>query len=116
MHRGCEVLQATDIVTGDPVLRVIGEVDAATAHVFEEALLSVPSSHSGTLVVDLAQVGFMSAAGVRLLIDAKTRREATGRSLRLLHPSPGVVMVLKAAGVEHLFDIEDCDGRSPAGR
>jgi anti-sigma B factor antagonist len=116
MQRGCEVLQATDMVTGDPVLRVIGEVDAATAPVFEDALLSVPTNRGRTLVVDLAQVGFMSAAGLRLLIDAKMRWEATGRSLRLRRPSPGVLMVLRAAGVEHLFSIEDCDGRSSAGR
>jgi len=116
MYRGCEVFLSTDVVTGDLVVRVIGEVDAATVAVLEDALESVLPHESPVLVIDLANVDFMSAAGLRLLIDTNDRLRRAGRSLSLRHPSSGVSMVLRAAGVEHLFDIERRNGTQSPGR
>ena len=116
MHRGCEVHLSTDVVTGDPVLRVVGEVDVSTASVLADALHGVTPDERHKLVVDLASVGFMSAAGLRLLLDANTRLRSTGHSLLLRHPSSAVSTVLSAAGVEHLFEIERGDSVGSPGR
>jgi anti-sigma B factor antagonist len=116
MPRGCEVHVSTDVVTGAPLLRVIGEVDAATADIFQDALSSVIPNDGTTVVVDLSDVDFMSAAGLRILLDANSRWVASGRSLVLRTPSSGVLLVLRAAGVEHLFEIDFGDATTTPGR
>lgn len=50
-------------------LVLAGDLDAATAHVFA----AVVAPLSGAVVVDLSEVGFLSCAGVRALLDAHER-------------------------------------------
>ncbi|ATY11332.1 STAS domain-containing protein [Amycolatopsis sp. AA4] len=47
----------------------VGDLDAATAHVFAAALAPL----AGPVVVDLSGVAFLSCAGVRVLLDAHER-------------------------------------------
>ena len=50
-------------------LAPVGDLDAATAHVFASALAPL----TGPVVVDLSGVAFLSCAGVRALLDAHER-------------------------------------------
>ncbi|MFE3174936.1 STAS domain-containing protein [Amycolatopsis sp. NPDC059090] len=50
-------------------LAPVGDLDAATAHVFEEAVAPL----TGPVVVDLSGVAFLSCAGVRALLAAHER-------------------------------------------
>lgn len=50
-------------------LALVGDLDAATAHVFEAVVAPLTDS----VVVDLSGVAFLSCAGVRALLDAHER-------------------------------------------
>ena len=52
-----------------PVLRVVGELDIATADQLRGALVEALATHR-TLVVDMAGVTFVDASGLRVIIDA----------------------------------------------
>lgn len=50
-------------------LAPVGDLDAATVHIFEAAVAPL----TGPVVVDLSGVAFLSCAGVRALLDAHER-------------------------------------------
>ena len=94
---------------GIRVLTLVGDIDAATVSILDEALAT-----GGRLVVDLTRVAFLSCAGVRSLLQADARTElavvlgghAVTRSLeatgadRLLKIHPGVELALASLALE----------------
>ncbi|MEU5266813.1 STAS domain-containing protein [Amycolatopsis sp. NPDC021455] len=60
------------------VVEVGGEVDLSTAPLLETALAEHVRACPGVLRVDLGQVGFLGAAGLRALVRAQRDAEAAG--------------------------------------
>ncbi|RSM44643.1 anti-sigma factor antagonist [Amycolatopsis balhimycina DSM 5908] len=60
------------------VVEVGGEIDACTAPLLEAALAEHVRACPGVLRVDLGQVGFLGAAGLRTLVRAHRDAEAAG--------------------------------------
>ncbi|MEV0674949.1 STAS domain-containing protein [Actinosynnema sp. NPDC050436] len=79
------------------VVAVRGEIDAASAVRLGEELLGLPPG--GPVVVDLREVGHLSAAGVRVL-----RGLAGGGRLAVV-VGPAAALVLRAAGGHDVFDL-----------
>lgn len=55
------------------VLSVGGEIDAATAPLFESAIATVLMEHPAALVIDLSAVDFMGSLGLRILERTKEK-------------------------------------------
>ena len=71
-------LLKTEFIEGDPpVLRVDGEIDLSTADLFRTALEDAVSTHPN-VVVDLARVSFLDAAGLRVLVQVAATRNGAG--------------------------------------
>lgn len=89
---------------------VAGEVDLATrdrlAAVLTRALTELRPAR---LVVDLARVPFMDAAGLGVLMAARRRAERTGVGLAVAHPSPMITLLLRLTGLLALLDQETPD-------
>jgi anti-sigma B factor antagonist len=92
---------------GTRMLRLIGEIDEATIAVYQEEIgaeRSLVATADGTIdVIDMAEVTFLSSAGVRFLI--QQTREARGRGCRptlkgLTNPAR---RTLQMTGVTSLF-------------
>jgi anti-sigma B factor antagonist len=66
---------------GSSVVRVVGEMDIASAELLESTLRSLAQRSRGRIVVDLSQVTFMDSAGLRTLVRARERMDACGRWL-----------------------------------
>jgi anti-sigma B factor antagonist len=95
---------------GVRVLTLVGDVDAATVDVLDEAL-----AVGHRLVADLSRVAFLSCAGVRSLLQAHARAdlavvvadhavarslEVTGADLELaIHPSAAEALAVLSADV-----------------
>ena len=75
-----------------------GELDLATASALDEALVDCDQDRSGRIVVDLADVPFIDAAGLRVLIEARQRRHDAGGELLIARPSRQVARLLEIAG------------------
>jgi anti-anti-sigma factor len=102
------------IAEGTPsVFHVAGDLDLATAGRFGAALQQALSADS-TLVLDLAEVTFVDAAGLRAILQAAQCRDGEG-PLTLVNASR-VVRLLEVVGLEGLPSIELRDGDAERGR
>jgi anti-anti-sigma factor len=95
-------VHVADVVT----VRVAGEVDAHTAPLFAAALRAgyAAVEHHDSLVVDLTDVRFFSAAGLTQLLT--TRQRCRERRLPLLVVAPdSVLRPLRLTRLDDLFDL-----------
>jgi anti-sigma B factor antagonist len=92
-------------VAGEIDLSTIGELEAAIAHA--EDLLVAHGRRPGTVVIDLGEVTFLGAEGLRGLVAAENRRAEAGGSLRVVAPGGGNMIrrLLDLSGVGALLDL-----------
>lgn len=81
-----------------------GRIDSMNAHQLGEALTHEIDSGRVHIVLDLANVDYMSSAGLREIVSALKKVRGTG-DLRLSQPSPRVQEVLEMAGLDTIFQI-----------
>ncbi|MDQ7807025.1 STAS domain-containing protein [Amycolatopsis sp. A133] len=80
---------------GIRVLTLVGDIDAATVGILDEALAT-----GDRLVADLSRVAFLSCAGVRSLLQANARTE-----LAVVLGSHAVARSLEATGADVVLKI-----------
>ncbi len=84
---------------------VNGRVDSLNAGELGLSLSSAIDDGSTQIVLDLAQVAYMSSAGLRELVSAFKKVRRISGDLRLAQPSPRVQEVLEMAGLDTIFQI-----------
>src|SRR4051812_37131796 len=93
---------------GDPVvLALAGEVDVATTELLAVELTAAITAGRtpGAIVVDLAEVSFLSAAGVGLFLAARNQAAARRITLRVATGSTSIVSrALEACGALAVLD------------
>lgn len=90
--------------SGVAVLKPAGRIDSATAGEFEKRLVAAVGN-SNRVVVDMAQLGYISSAGLRaLLVAAKKARPGGGR-IALAAMAPAIREVFDLSGFSSLFEI-----------
>ena len=95
---------------GAVVIAPAGELDLAGAPILERAVQEAAHSGSSPLVLDLKDLTFIDAAGLRALMRAD---EALGGRLVVRSPGPDVLRVLIIAGADQRLCLEP--RRSPTG-
>lgn len=93
------------------IVTVSGEVDADNAHLIPELVDCLPDNQLQRLVLDLAQVTLLGAAGVEALLRVRDSVAVKGGQLILRNPSPTVSTVLAGTRVARGFHIHT---RQPA--
>jgi stage II sporulation protein AA (anti-sigma F factor antagonist) len=90
--------------TEDPYgVRLIGEIDMATAPALSEALLAAVAG-ANAITVDMSDVTFMDSSGLQAILAAAA--EATAEEpLVVKDPSPAVLRVMELVGVEQMPQI-----------
>jgi anti-anti-sigma factor len=86
---------------GMTTVRLRGEVDMATAAALEWALERT-IDRGGDLVVDVGELTFIDAAGLRALARVDERLREHDRRLRLERASPQLRRLLGVLGLSHL--------------
>lgn len=94
-------------VPGGLVVGAKGRIDSSTAAGFEEELQGALAQAPDALIVELAQVEYMSSAGLRVLLMIAKRCKAEHRRMILCAMSPGIREVFDISGFSAIFDIED---------
>ena len=87
------------------IISFSGDLDAQTAgqaHAFIDGQLDGSQQQ---VVVDLSQVGFMSSAGIRVLLDLLRKNRRMGGDLCLAATQPGVQRTLELAGMERVLEV-----------
>ncbi|HVM07710.1 MAG TPA: STAS domain-containing protein [Acidimicrobiales bacterium] len=97
-----------DIAGDGPVVvaRVVGELDAATAPVLDEALRRVEDERQPPeLVVDLSAVGFLDSSGLSVLVAHHKRLRVREASFVVASPSSGIRRIFSIAGLDGVLTI-----------
>ena len=81
---------------------LVGRFDAAEA----DRALQVFRGLSGPLVVDCAELDYVSSAGIAVFMDTYKRLSTGGHSLRLVNLTPRVRNVFTYAGLDKLLGIQ----------
>ena len=88
------------------IAEIFGRVDTTTAPEFQKLITDVLTEKPTRLVLDCAQLEYISSAGLRaLLIIAKTAK-AAGINVNLCALTDFVVDVLATSGFDSFFDIK----------
>lgn len=86
------------------LVEVSGRIDSSNANQLGEALSTQIDDGNKQMVLDLAQVDYMSSAGLREIVSALKKVRGAG-DLRLSQPSVRVREVLEMAGLDTIFQI-----------
>jgi anti-sigma B factor antagonist len=102
---------AVERTGGAVLLRVVGDLDLASADELRESAAAALASPGCTrLIVDLADVRFMDSTGLGALVDLRNHSLARHVRLVLGAPSDRVLEVLRLTAMEAVFDIAPDDG------
>jgi anti-sigma B factor antagonist len=85
------------------IVRLAGELDIVTAPELENALRSANSE----IIVDLADLTFVDASGLRVLASAGTREERRGDRLVVVNANPLAQRMFELTGLDHLLSGSD---------
>ena len=105
-------MEALDIHTAmdgpTALLRVEGELDAATAPVLEEALRRAANEGANErLVLDFSNLTFVDSAGLSVLVAAHKRLQRDGAELVVAAPSAAVRRLFDIAGLDRVLTITE---------
>ena len=90
---------------GQAVIQLHGKLDANTTMIVEQTLLSEIASGQKHLVLDCANMDFISSAGLRSLLLAVKKMKAAGGMIGLAALQPNVKEVFDISGFSALFTI-----------
>ena len=88
------------------VLHATGRVDRNTASELQEPLLRAAEAPTGAVELDLAEVSYMSSAGLRVLLQAAKALQKRRERLRLVNVPSQIYNVLNLAGFTSFIDIK----------
>jgi anti-sigma B factor antagonist len=91
------------------LVRLAGELDAATAPPLVGFLRDTTARNPAHLVLDLAGVRFLASAGIRIIMSAMQNEDGIRGQLHLIGvtDNPAVARALDLTGVRPLLDIHD---------
>ena len=94
------------IVVGDDgqrIVRVSGDVDLSTAPLLEQQLKELLEDGAREIVLDIADLRFIDAAGLSVLVRAADRLRRCDGELQLRSPSRSVRKTLQITGLDTVF-------------
>jgi anti-sigma B factor antagonist len=93
--------KAVDVLT----LSLFGKLDATTAKIFEEKILTQIESGDRRIVIDLAQLDYISSAGLRVFIIAGKRLTSANGKMVLCSLKDSVKEIFDIAGFLSIFSV-----------
>ena len=90
---------------GGRTLRVVGEIDLATAGLLHSRVMEQLKQSPPLLSLDLSAVGFLGSSGLAVLVEVRTEAQRRDVVLRLVTNSRAVLRALTATGLLDLFDV-----------
>ena len=86
---------------GSAVVRVVGEIDIATADAVRTAISGAMDHNPSRLVIDMGAVSFMDSSGIAVLLEAAQRTDA----VLIRRPSNAVRRVIETTGLAEVLPI-----------
>ncbi|GLY88293.1 STAS domain-containing protein [Actinoallomurus iriomotensis] len=92
-------------IRGHTVLAISGELDIASTSALQDRITSVLDDTVMPLIIDLSDVSFCDASGLRMLVTVRRRAHDRGRAMALSGPRPNVRRLLRITGFDQTFPI-----------
>jgi len=92
---------------GITVFELKGRIDTQGAVEMDKALQAAVAAGKHKMVLDMAEVSYISSAGLRTLADVVTRNREAGGDLKLVSLSRKVLRVLRIIGFDRFFALYD---------
>ena len=92
---------------GVTVFEIDGRIDTQGAVDLDLALEAAVAGGKHRMVLDFAQVAYISSAGLRTLADVVTRNREAGGDLKLVAVNPKVLRILRIIGFDRFFSLYD---------
>jgi anti-anti-sigma factor len=92
---------------GVTVFEMDGRVDSQGALEMDAALQAAVTEGKHKMVLDMAEVTYISSAGLRTLADVVTRNREAGGDLKLVAVNRKVLRVLRIIGFDQFFALHD---------
>ena len=83
-----------------------GVLDGHTSYSFSQSLIGLLRGATRKVIVDCADLTYISSAGIGVLVRTQLRLQAAGQSLTLTNVQPRVRAVLHFAALEPFFGLE----------
>ena len=87
------------------ILTVSGRIDTSTSTEFEETIKDLIDNSQFNLVVDFANVDFLSSSGLRILVTTRKKLHEMSGDIVLANPSQRARDSIEIAGLDKLFAI-----------
>ncbi|MGB2819929.1 MAG: STAS domain-containing protein [Phycisphaerae bacterium] len=87
------------------VVRMRGSAGMREADYLRDQLELLAESAVRTIVLDLAELEFISSAGLGAILSARAKARPHGGEIRLINPRPFVLRILETTRLDHLFAI-----------
>jgi anti-anti-sigma factor len=92
---------------GVTVFTLEGRVDTQGAVDMDMALNAAVEEGKANMVLDMAEVSYISSAGLRTLADVVTKNREAGGDLKLVALNRKVLRVLRIIGFDRFFSLYD---------
>lgn len=89
------------------ICHISGKLDSNTASVVEKNLRDAINSGNKKIVLDLRGLEYLSSAGMRVLLQANKRIEASHGEMVLSALNGKVLEIFAIAGLDHFFVLSD---------
>ena len=113
-------IPAFDLVTSRTddaaVVRVIGELDLATAPQLREVLADLTGEGTIHVTVELSEMAFIDSTGVATLVSGLKRLHEAGGDMALESPKPSAMKVFEITGLTSVFTISEAASDPTANR
>jgi anti-sigma B factor antagonist len=94
-----------DLRSGWCVVSPSGRADSTTSNDLEAALVAAASGHS-RVVLNLAELGYISSAGLRAVLQGARAAQKHGAEFVVCAAAPGVQKVFEMSGLDRLIRLE----------
>ncbi len=99
------ILQSEERPSGLKVIHIQGDLDSMGTHMVQDKFDDELAEHESHVVVDMGRVGFISSAGMAMLLVKGKRLRQVGGKLTIAGASARVHEVLSLAGFHELFEV-----------
>ncbi len=98
------IISSKDVSSALRVVTVSGRLDLQGTEKVEQSFLAVTRTGKQNIVVDLAEVTFLSSVGIRMLIaSGKALKETGGRMVLVVGVNAAVIKTLKVTCVDAIL-------------
>jgi anti-anti-sigma factor len=92
-------------VDADHEVRLLGELDMATAEDLRAELARLTDEGATTVTIDMSDLAFIDSTGLSVLIAAFKGLQERGGTMTLRSPNPSARKVLEITGLARIFSI-----------